>query len=214
MLLLTKFGKEVFVLKNNSKAYRLTIRGILIAIIMVQSMVPFLGYIPLFATSLTIIHITVIVAAITLGTKDGMLIGLIWGLLTMFRAWTMPTTPMDTLIFTNPVISVLPRILVGLVAGFLFSFLYKKTKKVAISTVISAAAASLTNTVLVLGLMGFLYTGPVAEAYKTTSSGLWTVLLVVVGTNGVPEMIAAMVITPLIVKAIFTATSLIPGGNK
>ena len=79
MLLLTKFGKEVVVLKNNSKAYRLTIRGILIAIIMVQSMVPFLGYIPLFATSLNIIHIKVILAAITLGTKDGMLIGGIWG---------------------------------------------------------------------------------------------------------------------------------------
>ncbi|MGF2145649.1 ECF transporter S component [Vagococcus fluvialis] len=194
----------------SSKAYRLSIRGILIAIILVQSMVPFLGFIPLFVTSLTIIHITVIVAAITLGTKDGMLIGLVWGLSTMFRAWAMPTTPIDTLIFTNPIVSVLPRILVGLVAGVIFTLLYKKTSKFYLSTVVASALGALTNTVLVLGFMGALYTGPVAAAYNTTTSGLLSVLLVVVGTNGIPEMIAAMVITPLIVKAIFAATNLSP----
>lgn len=171
-------------------------------------MVPFLGYIPLFATSLTIIHITVIVAAITLGTKDGMLIGLIWGLLTMYRAWTMPTTPLDTLVFTNPIISVFPRVCVGLVAGVVFTLLYKKTKKLSSSIAVSAALGTLTNTVLILGLMGVIYTEPVAAAYNTTTSSLMSVLLVVVGTNGIPEMIAAIVITPLIVKAIFSATSL------
>lgn len=195
---------------TRSKAYRLTIRGILIAIIIVQSMVPFLGYIPLLATSLTIIHITVIVAAITLGTKDGMFIGLIWGLMTVFRAWTAPTTPLDTLIFTNPIVSVLPRVLVGLVAGLVFTVLYKRTKQFYLPTIVAAALATLTNTVLVLGLMGLLYTGPVAEAYGTTSTGLFSVLLVVVGTNGIPEIIAAVIITPLIVRALFAATKLTP----
>lgn len=195
---------------TRSKAYRLTIRGILIAIIIVQSMVPFLGYIPLLATSLTIIHITVIVAAVTLGTKDGMFIGLIWGLMTMLRAWTAPTTPLDTLIFTNPIVSVLPRILVGLVAGVVFTALYKRTKQFYMPTIVAAALGTLTNTVLVLGLMGLIYTGPVAAAYNTTSSGLFKVLLVVVGTNGIPEVIAAMIITPLIVRALFAATKLSP----
>ncbi|MBP1041180.1 ECF transporter S component [Vagococcus sp. BWB3-3] len=195
---------------TKSKAYRLTIRGILIAIIIVQSMVPFLGYIPLLATSLTIIHITVIVAAITLGTKDGMFIGLIWGVMTMIRAWTAPTTPLDTLIFTNPIVSVLPRVLVGLVSGLVFTVLYKRTKQFYLPTIVAAALGTLTNTVLVLGLMGLLYTGPVAEAYGTTSSGLFSVLLVVVGTNGIPEIIAAVIITPLIVRALFAATKLTP----
>lgn len=193
-----------------SKAYRLTIRGILIAIIIVQSMVPFLGFIPLLATSLTIIHITVIVAAVTLGTKDGMFIGFIWGVMTMIRAWTAPTTPIDTLIFTNPIVSVLPRVLVGLVAGVVFTVLYKRTKQFYLPTIVAAALGTLTNTVLVLGLMGLLYTGPVAEAYGTTSTGLFSVLLVVVGTNGIPEIIAAVIITPLIVRALFAATKLNP----
>lgn len=197
-------------IETKSKAYRLTIRGILIAIIMVQSMVPFLGFIPLFAISLTIIHITVIVAAITLGTKDGMLIGLIWGLLTMVRAWTMPTTPLDTLVFTNPIVSVLPRILVGLVAGVVFTIMYKKTKQFYKASIVAAGLGALTNTVLVLTAMGVLYTGPVAEANGTTTAGLVYVLLAAVGTNGIPEMLAAMFITPLIVRAIFAATNLSP----
>ena len=195
-------------MNNKSKSYRLSVRGILIAIIFLQSMVPFLGYIPLFVTSITIIHITVIVAAIVLGTKDGMLIGTIWGVMTMFRAWTMPTTPMDTLIFTNPIIAVLPRILVGLVAGVTFSYLYKKTKKVTFPTMVAAALGTLTNTVLVLSLMGLLYTETVANAYNTTSSQLLVVLSTVVVTNGIPEIIAGVIITPLIVKAIFSATRL------
>lgn len=195
---------------TKSKAYRLTIRGILIAIIIVQTMVPFLGYIPLLATSLTIIHITVIVAAVTLGTKDGMFIGLVWGLMTMIRAWTAPTTPLDTLIFTNPIVSVLPRVLVGLVAGVVFTVLYKRTKQFYLPTIVAAALGTVTNTVLVLGLMGLLYTAPVAEAYGTTSTGLFSVLLVVVGTNGIPEVIAAVIITPLIVRALFAATKLNP----
>ena len=116
--------------EHKNKTYRLVIRAILTAIIILQTMVPFLGFIPIGITSLTIIHITVIVAAIVLGTKDGMFIGLVWGIFTIIRAFTSPTTPLDITVFTNPIISVLPRVLVGLVAGILFTGLYRKTKKV------------------------------------------------------------------------------------
>lgn len=195
---------------TRSKAYRISIRAVLTAIIIVQGMVPFLGFIPLGVISLTIIHITVIVAAITLGTKDGMFIGLVWGLTTMLRAWTMPTTPMDTLIFTNPIISVFPRVLVGLVAGLTFTWLYKKMKSVYIPTIVAATLGTLTNTVLVLSLMGILYTGPVATAYGTSASGLIKVLMVAMATNGIPEVIGAVIITPLIVAALFAGTKLTP----
>lgn len=195
---------------RQSKSYRITIRAILMAFIFVQGMVPFLGFIPIGFISLTIIHITVIVAAITLGTKDGMFVGLVWGLTTMIRAWTMPTTPLDTLIFTNPLVSVLPRILVGLVAGFVFSFLYKKTKSTFLPTIVAATLGTLTNTILVLGSMGLLYTAPVAAQYGTTANGLFAVLAVAVLTNGIPEVIGAIIITPMITKAIFAATKLSP----
>ena len=196
--------------ETKSQAYRLTIRAILMAIILIQGMVPFLGYIPLGPVSLTIIHLTVIVAAVTLGTKDGMFVGLICGLTTLVRAWTSPTSPLDTLIFTNPIVSVLPRVMVGLVAGVTFTLIYKRFKKLYLSTILAAIFGTLTNTILVLGLMGLLYTEAVAQAYETTASGLFTVLAALVITNGVPEVIGAAVITPLIVRPLFTATKLRP----
>ncbi|QIL45919.1 ECF transporter S component [Vagococcus coleopterorum] len=197
--------------KNRKRnTYQLTIRAILTAIIIVQGMIPFMGYIPLGVVNITIIHITVIIAAITLGPKDGMFIGLVWGLITLIRAWTMPTMPLDSLVFTNPIISVLPRIAVGAVAGYLFITIYKKTGKQNIATVTAATAATITNTVLVLGLMGLLYSGPVASAFETNTDGLFKFLAALAFTNGIPELIAAIIITPLIVNAIFKATSLSP----
>ncbi|MFV0559555.1 MAG: ECF transporter S component [Enterococcus sp.] len=195
---------------RKNKTFRLVLRAVFLAIIIVQSMVPWLGFIPLGFISLTIIHITVIVAAIILGPKDGMLIGLFWGLATMIRAFAMPTTPFDTLVFTNPVISVVPRVLVGLVAGYTFHWIYKKKESIVLGSVFAGILGSIVNTVLVLGFMGLFYSGATANAYGVDTSVLFKTLAVVAATNGVPEAIAAGVVTPLITKALFTATPLKP----
>lgn len=197
-------------MNTKNKTYRLVIRAILTAIIILQTMVPFLGFIPIGITSLTIIHITVIVAAIILGTKDGMFIGLVWGIFTIIRAFTSPTTPLDITVFTNPIISVLPRVLVGLVAGILFTWLYSKTKKVVLASIVAAIFGTLTNTVLVLTLMGTLYTSLVATTYGVDASALFVTLGAIAVTNGVSEVITAVILTPILVKALFAATSLRP----
>lgn len=197
-------------MNTKSKTYRLVIRAILTAIIILQTMVPFLGFIPIGITSLTIIHITVIVAAIVLGTKDGMFIGLVWGIFTMIRAFNSPTTPLDIAVFTNPIISVIPRVLVGLVAGLLFTIIYKKTKKVVAASIVAAIFGTITNTVLVLTLMGTLYTSLVANTYGVDASALFVTLGGIAVTNGISEVITAAVLTPILVKALFAATSLRP----
>ncbi|AYJ46337.1 hypothetical protein IGJ01_002197 [Enterococcus sp. AZ089] len=197
-------------MNTKSKTYRLVIRAILTAIIILQTMVPFLGFIPIGITSLTIIHITVIVAAIVLETKDGMFIGLVWGVFTMIRAFTSPTTPLDIAVFTNPIISVVPRVLVGLVAGLLFTIIYKKTKKVVAASIVAAIFGTITNTVLVLTLMGTLYTGLVANTYGVDASALFVTLGGIAITNGISEVITAAILTPILVKALFAATSLRP----
>lgn len=197
-------------MNTKNKTYRLVIRAILTAIIILQTMVPFLGFIPIGITSLTIIHITVIVAAIVLGTKDGMFIGLVWGIFTIIRAFTSPTTPLDITVFTNPIISVLPRVLVGLVAGILFTWLYRKTKKVVLASIVAAIFGTLTNTVLVLTLMGTLYTSLVATTYGVDASALFVTLGAIAVTNGVSEVITAVILTPILVKALFAATILRP----
>lgn len=190
-------------MNTKNKTYRLVIRAILTAIIILQTMVPFLGFIPIGITSLTIIHITVIVAAIVLGTKDGMFIGLVWGIFTIIRAFTSPTTPLDITVFTNPIISVLPRVLVGLVAGILFTWLYRKTKKVVLASIVAAIFGTLTNTVLVLTLMGTLYTSLVATTYGVDASALFVTLGAIAVTNGVSEVITAVILTPIFSQSAF-----------
>lgn len=184
---------------HKNKAYRISILAMFIAIIIIQNFVPMFGYIPIGLLDLTTIHITVIIAAIILGPGDGALIGGAWGLITFIRAFTAPTSPLAPLVFTNPVVSIVPRILIGLVAGWLFIWLQRKMKRTP-AMMLAALAGALINTILVLGLIYIFYRTPaVAQAYGTADvSRLGGLLLVVVGTNGIPEAILAAVVAPLI----------------
>ena len=186
---------------QKNKTYRIAILGILSAFIIIQTFVPFLGNIPIPPLNPTIIHITVIVAAFVLSTKDGMLVGLVWGLARMVKAYTLPASPLDLLLWTNPVIAGVPRVMVGLVAGLIFhAFLKRKQEKRGM--VIAAVLGSLTNTVLVLGFIALFYGNEYATALNVDPSNLLKVLAGIVATNGIGEAVAAGLIAPFIAKAL------------
>ncbi|NLD31080.1 MAG: ECF transporter S component [Trichococcus flocculiformis] len=186
---------------QKNKTYRIAILGILSAFIIIQTFVPFLGNIPIPPLNPTIIHITVIVAAFVLSTKDGMLVGLVWGLARMVKAYTLPASPLDLLLWTNPVIAVVPRVMVGLVAGLVFhAFLKRKQEKVGMVT--AAVLGSLTNTVLVLGFIALFYGNEYATALNVDPSNLLKVLAGIVATNGIGEAVAAGLISPFIATAL------------
>lgn len=186
---------------SRNKTYRIAILGILSAFIIIQTFVPFLGNIPIPPLNPTIIHITVIVAAFVLGTKDGMIVGLVWGLTRMFKAYTLPASPLDLLLWTNPIIAVVPRVLVGLVAGLVYqTFLKKKKEKTGM--VVAAVMGSLTNTILVLGFIALFYGTEYAAALNVDPSNLLKVLAGIVATNGVGEAVAAGLIAPFVAKAL------------
>lgn len=187
---------------RKKKSYRTAILGILMAIIFVQSMVPMLGFIPTGFVNITIIHVTVIVAAIVLGPTDGAIVGLVWGIGTILRALTSPTSIIDTTVFTNPVVAILPRVLVGLIAGWIYLWFKKSGKHRLLGMGIASAAGSITNTVLVLALMRLMYASVLSKAYAAQTSALNAILLAIVGTNGVAELIAAIIIAPAIATAI------------
>ena len=91
------------------------------AIILIMALVPFLGYItfiPGFA-SLTIIHIPVIIGMMVLSFKYAMGLFTVFGLSSLMIAWIRPGGPVDYA-FQNPLISVVPRILAGVLAYLVF----------------------------------------------------------------------------------------------
>lgn len=179
-----------------------TLLAIFGTIIIVQNLVPVLGNIPLGPLSITLIHITVIVAAIVLGPVQGMIVGGIWGGITFIRAFIWPTSPLAAICFTNPLVSVLPRILVGTTAGYTYLKLkrYLSAKE---SMAAASVVGSFTNTFLVLGEIYLFYHNQAPRLYSVDVKHLLPYLLGVVGTNGIPEMILAAVTVPLIASALF-----------
>lgn len=186
--------------QRKNRTYRLVFMGIFTSIIILQNFIPFLGYVPVGPFSLTVIHITVIIAAIVLGPVDGAIIGGIWGMTTFIRAFTFPTSPIAPIVFTNPLISVVPRILIGVVTGYVY-LLLKKIKRFDLAAMsLAAVLGSLTNTILVLGLIYLFYRVPYANYYQMDVTKLLPALLFVVSTNGLAEAIAAGVISPLVAR--------------
>ncbi|PAK86752.1 ECF transporter S component [Lentilactobacillus parakefiri] len=188
---------------------RLNMLAMFIAIILLQTSIPLIGYIPIGPLEITIIPMTVVVATVLLGTVDGAIIGGIWGLTTFVRAFVWPTSPLAAIVFVNPIISVIPRIMIGVVAGVTYTYLKKHFKSQAASISVAAVLGSLTNTVLVLGLIYLFYKAKAPQLYQINIKELLPYLLGVVGTNGIPEAIFSGIVTPMIgvpVKKIFDRT--------
>ncbi len=187
-------------MKPKKRLRRMVVLTLLAAIIVIQNVVPFLGYIPIGPLSITVIPVTVAVAAVILGPRDGALIGGIWGVIDWIRAFCWPTSPLAALVMVNPLVSVLPRILVGVVAGLVFRRFRNQHRQ--LGAAIAAGCGSLTNTVLVLGLIYLLYRGHAHALYGVAVHALLPYLLTVVATNGIPEMVLAMVVVPPITWAL------------
>lgn len=178
----------------------LTLLGVMTAIIIVMTAIPGLGYIPLGPVNATIIHIPVIVLAIVKGPKLGSIMGAIFGISSLLNNLLRPTV--TSFIFINPLISVLPRILIGLIVGHLTKLLIDKKLKYNLDIVIPAAVGSLVNTVGVLGMIYLLYGQQYLEATGNVGKSAFLFIAYIAVTNGLIELIVSTLISTPIVKAL------------
>ena len=184
---------------NNTK--RLVILSLFIAIIILQRWVPFLGFITIGPIAMTIIPITIILGTLWFGTRDGAILGFVFGLNSLIRAWLIGN-PIERMLFTSPLVSVIPRVLMPVILGLL---LHSVLKRLPDSTKGSLAGliGSLLNTILVLGAIGiFKPTEYVGAIEGADVSQVWLILWGVVTANGIPEAILATIVTPIIYIAI------------
>lgn len=108
--------------KKQLDVRRMAVIGVLGAISIVLGMTP-LGFIPVGPTRATIMHIPVIIGAIMEGPVVGGLVGLIFGIFSIYQAITAPTPV--SFVFLNPVVSVIPRILIGITTYYAYKMLTK-----------------------------------------------------------------------------------------
>ena len=172
-----------------------------------------LGYIPIGPLSATTMHIPVIIAGITLGKKAGAQLGLVFGLTSLIRATIQPGitsfcfSPFVTVgkisgDWRSVIIALVPRILLGYLAGVIFEFIKNKFNNENAAAVIGALIGTITNTVLVLGGIYFFFGTAYADAVNIAYSSLLAMLFGVVTTNGIVEALIGAVVTLLAYKAI------------
>lgn len=110
-------------MNNKEKTRQMVTVSMLGAITIVLGLTP-MGYIPLGLINITTMHIPVIIAAILEGPVVGGLVGLIFGLSSLANAMLRPGP--ISFVFYNPLISIFPRILIGVFAGLTFRYLKNK----------------------------------------------------------------------------------------
>ena len=94
-----------------------------LALIFVFAYVPYLGYITIGPLAFTTMHVLVLLGAILFGAKRGALYGFFFGVSSLLVALQYPGTL--NYFCLNPFISIVPRVLFGLIAGLVFDALKK-----------------------------------------------------------------------------------------
>lgn len=193
--------------KSKFNVRKIAVTGVLSALSIALNFTP-LGYIyiPGLAVQITLMHIPVIVGAILEGPVAGAFIGLVFGLSSFYTAAVSPMP--IAFAFLNPLVSILPRILIGVVAYYVYHAMDKisDNKRTSISIGVSAVLGTTTNTAGVLGMIYILYAKRYIEALipmlglPETTSPAYIFLSAV--PNYIAELIASVVICIPVVLAI------------
>ncbi|MGL5415734.1 MAG: ECF transporter S component [Clostridium sp.] len=152
-----------------------------------------LGFIPIPPVKATIMGVPVIIGALVEGPLVGALVGLVFGLFSIYQALAAPV--ITSFMFLNPIIAIVPRILIAIVAYYVYKGLKNKFKRDGLPIAISAILASLTNTVGVLGLTYLLCLHTYSQTLGIPVTGVKFALLGVGVSNGIPEAIVCTLIT-------------------
>lgn len=182
-----------------------------IAIILVLAFTP-LGMIQLPLIKATILHVPVIIGSVLFGPKKGAVLGFLFGLCSFVSNTFTPTalsfafSPLipapgtDSGSWLALVICFIPRILVGVLPWFVFQLLRLPFKKEnyqlrTIQLVITGAVGAFVNTGFVMSLIYVLFRDAYASMKGVGVDAVLGLIMGVVATNGVPEAIAAAVLT-------------------
>lgn len=197
---------------KSKKTQYLSFMAMFLAIEIILVVTP-LGYLPIGPINATTMHIPVIIAGIALGKKAGAQLGLVFGLTSVLNATFRPTitsfvfSPFITIggmsgNWKSLVIAIVPRILVGFLAGLLFEKLRARNINENVSVIAGALCGAITNTVLVLGGIYLFFGAEYAATMKVAYDALMAILLGIIATNGVAEAVLGAITALLVYKAI------------
>ena len=162
-----------------------------------------LGFIQIPPVSITLMHVPVMVGGILIGVKAGVFLGASFGVLSIIRATFAAAGPIDVMF--NPFLSgspvasiamaILPRIALGVVVAVVFIWM-KKHMTLGKAIIVATAIASLVHSLIVLSMLSILF----------SAFPFMDVFAVIIGFNGLLELIAGVVLCLAICKGVLKAT--------
>lgn len=186
---------------DKKRALFLTKLAILIAIEIIIAVTP-LGSLPAIGPIvMTLAHIPVIIGAVILGIKGGLIMGFVYGLLS-FLVWTfMPPSPIAFLFtpfyslgeisgnFFSLVICFVPRILIGVLTSLFIVGLFKNVKNLFIKIFVGSSLANFICSVILLALVYVFFGQEYAMALNAPYEALIGIITTTIVTSGIPESI-------------------------
>lgn len=160
---------------------------------------------------ITLSMVPVILTSLLLGSKAGALMGAFTGVFRLL-IWTLaPPSPLIAFVFSpfyslgefsgnwgSIVISILPRVLTGIIPGALFQAMAKWTSdRITTKYIIASIAGSLTNT---LGVMGGIWLFFGNQYSSVVGTNMMLIIMSTILTNGLPEAVISVIISVSICK--------------
>ena len=191
---------------NNEKRVStrtVAVTGMMLAVTLILMFTP-LGLIPLPVVSLTTMQIPVVITALAVGPVEGLIVGAGFGIATLIRAYTAPSGVLDPY-FMNPLVSVLPRALIGLVAYGLYRLIAGKSPsrgRRIVAEGVGAAAGSLTNTLGVLAMLVLLNGSDMNAMAADAGQALLAFVSIPFGLGGLGEAAVSVLISIPVVEGL------------
>lgn len=172
-----------------------------------------IGFIPLPVIKATTMHIPVILGAVLLGPAAGAVLGGVFGLCSIWANTTSPgllafafspfmTTEGLPGVLKSLWIALGCRILLGVIAGWLWKGLIKVLKQDYLALPVTAAVSTICHTVLVMGSIYLLLAQQYAQAKNVAITAVFGLVMGTVTVSGIPEAIIAAVLVTVIGKAL------------
>ncbi len=197
-------------MKNSKdKIKQLVLLALFSAILLVMSYTP-LGYLNIGPLAITLNVIPVALAAVTLGPAGGAFVGAVFGITSFLQCIGIGgTSAMGVILFEiSPTLTFIqrffPRVLEGLLAGFIFKGMKKLTNNT-ISCAVSGFSTAFLNTLLFMTTLIFLFGNTDYIKNMVGGQNIIVFICTFVGINAVFEMIAATLLTGVIGTALFKA---------
>lgn len=192
----------------NNKIKNITVYSVLIAIMVIMAFTP-LGYIRIgTGIEITLMSIPVIVGIALSGMKGGLVLGAVFGITSFIQCFGMSAFG-ATLLSINPIFTVLtcmlPRLLMGLIAGGVSDLMNKKKCKKTFTYAVVSVLTPLLNTVFFVAFLMLLFGQSefiLGLQTQMGTTGIWAFVIAMFGVNAGLEIALCLVAGTAICKAV------------